>query len=292
MINKLKGILVLEKPDIVVVIGDCNTSLAGAVAASKVGIKLAHVEAGAENKYFCSQEDFNRIIIDSLSDLFLCPSERAVNNLIEKNIDKNKIFFVGDILYDSLKKFDQLADENSRILQKLNLEPNSYYLMTIHKSYNVDLPDKLRKIIDICLNVDKKIIWPLHPRSKKNLQKFGFYNELISNEKLVLTDPLSYFDILSLLKNSSLALTDSSGLQREAFFLKIPCLILSEGTEHIEILESGWAKLVDLEKNHIVDYLHSFKLCDKINSPYGEGDACRKIADLLSLKIELPIKRY
>lgn len=237
MLIKLEQVLEFERPDMVLVYGDTNSTLAGALAASKLRIPLAHIEAGMRS-YTDMPEEINRKVTDHLSQILFCPTPQSVKNLKREGITKG-VYLVGDLMYEALISNLQVARNNSNILKKLNLNTKSFYLTTIHRAENTDYRDNLVKIAKILESLDKKTIFPVHPRTRKYLEEYQLWNRLKKARNLLLLDPISYLDMLLLEQNASLILTDSGGVQREAYFLKTPCLILRETTEWTEITKAN-----------------------------------------------------
>jgi UDP-N-acetylglucosamine 2-epimerase len=260
MLKGIEEVLLFEKPDLVVVYGDTNSTLAGALSAVKQNIPVAHVEAGLRSFKKSMPEEINRVLTDHISSLLFCPTRTSVKNLKKEGITKG-VYLVGDVMYDSLRQHIERAEKISGIMKKLNLSKKDFYLITIHRAENTDIKENLNKIVEILSQLDKKTVFPIHPRTKKCLSEFNLLDKLGSRDHLVLIDPVSYLDMLVLEKNAKYILTDSGGVQKEAFFLKTPCLTLREETEWVETLKSGANQLVGLEIDEVikkikkVDYL-------------------------------------
>lgn len=237
MLIKLEQVLEFEKPDMVLVYGDTNSTLAGALAASKLRIPLAHIEAGMRS-YTAMPEEINRKVTDHLSQILFCPTPQSIKNLKREGITKG-VYLVGDLMYEALLSNLWVAQKKSTVLKKLNLNPKNFYLATIHRAENTDYRDNLVKIAKILESLDRKTIFPVHPRTRKYLEKYQLWNRLQKSKNLILLDPISYLDMLLLEQNARLILTDSGGVQREAYFLKTPCLILRETTEWTEITQAN-----------------------------------------------------
>ncbi|HKZ21972.1 MAG TPA: UDP-N-acetylglucosamine 2-epimerase (non-hydrolyzing) [candidate division Zixibacteria bacterium] len=237
MLIKLEQVLEFEKPNLVLVYGDTNSTLAGALAASKLQIPLAHIEAGMRS-YTAMPEEINRKVTDHLSQILFCPTPQSVKNLKKEGITK-EVYLVGDLMFEALLSNLQVAQKKSTILKKLNLDSKNFYLATIHRAENTDYRENLVKITKILESLDKKTIFPVHPRTRKYLEEYQLWNRLKKTRNLLLLDPISYLDMLVLEQNASLILTDSGGVQREAYFLKTPCLILRERTEWTEITQAN-----------------------------------------------------
>ncbi|MBI9042711.1 non-hydrolyzing UDP-N-acetylglucosamine 2-epimerase [Lutibacter sp.] len=242
MLQKIEEVLVLEKPDAVVVFGDTNSTLAGALAAKKLHIKVVHIEAGLRSFNMKMPEEINRILTDRISDLLLCPTDSAIDNLVNEGFENmpSKIVKSGDIMKDAVEYYSQFSQEKSTIISDLNLKKNEFVLATIHRQENTDDLVNLNSIFAGLETIgnEKTVVLPLHPRTKAILKA----NNLNFNIKII--DPVGYFDMLELLKNCNLVVTDSGGLQKEAFFNKKHCIIAREETEWIELVSNGFAKIV------------------------------------------------
>tara|TARA_Y100000310_G_scaffold274378_1_gene290364 strand:+ start:9660 stop:10793 length:1134 start_codon:yes stop_codon:yes gene_type:complete len=251
--EKLKPIIENEKPDVMVVVGDVNSTLAAAEVANKLGIKVAHVEAGLRSFDNTMPEEFNRIETDKISD-FLFTTEKSGNeNLLKEGISKDKIFFAGNVMIDTLLNHKEKA-ENSKILQKLGLEKNNYCALTLHRPSNVDNKEDFENILSILEKIQEKIkiVFPVHPRARKNIQSFGLDNKIKDMKNLILTEPLGYLDFLCLMSNSKFVLTDSGGIQEEATVLGVPCITLRKNTERPVTVEQGTNLLVSIDNEKVV----------------------------------------
>jgi UDP-N-acetylglucosamine 2-epimerase len=290
MLMRIEEVLLQEKPSLVMVYGDTNSTLAGALAAAKLSLKLAHVEAGLRSYNKNMPEEINRVTTDHISNLLFSPTELAVKNLNKEGIEKG-IFLVGDVMLDSLLYFLPIAQQQSNILNQFNLymdcEENkikSYLLATVHRAENTDSIPNLRCIISAFNKLAQEgynIVFPLHPRTQK---MFTNHDELKLNKKIHLTNPVSYFDILMLVKNASAVLTDSGGLQKEAYLLKTPCITLRKNTEWEETVKSGWNFCAGIDEEAIIEkvnYLKKRGAPSAYPSLYGDGKAGEKIANIL-----------
>ena len=220
------------KPDLILVVGDVNSTLAGALTANKLNIKLAHVESGLRSFDETMPEEINRILTDKLCELFFVTEPSGIENLKREGVQKNKIKFVGNTMIDTLVRFSDKI-EQSDILTKYNLAPKQYVLATLHRPATVDFETGLKKLIELFENITKKYkaVFPIHPRTVNNLKKFGLYDRLIENKNLITTEPLDYFAFQKLIKYSKFIVTDSGGIQEESTFLHVPCLTLRNNTE-------------------------------------------------------------
>jgi UDP-N-acetylglucosamine 2-epimerase (non-hydrolysing) len=254
----LEKILLKEKPDLVVVVGDVSSTLAGALAAKKLNIKLAHVESGLRSFDLTMPEEVNRIIIDSISDILFTTEERANKNLINEGIKEEKIFFVGNAMIDSLLKHRELADK-SDILEKSGLIRKKYCVLTLHRPSNVDNPESFNKVVDIIHEIQKKvkIIFPIHPRTRNNIKSFGLTDAVSKMKNLILVEPLGYLDFLKLISNAMFVLTDSGGIQEETTILNVPCITLRDNTERHVTCEKGTNMLVSTKKEEIVNAVNT-----------------------------------
>lgn len=242
MLQKIEEVLIAEKPDAVVVFGDTNSTLAGALAAKKLPVKVVHIEAGLRSFNMKMPEEINRILTDRISDLLLCPTDSAIDNLVNEGFENmpSKIIKSGDIMKDAVEYYSQFSQEKSTIISDLKLQKNEFVLATIHRQENTDDLVNLNSIFTGLQTIgkEKTVVLPLHPRTKAILKS----NNLNFNIKVI--DPVGYFDMLELLKNCNLVVTDSGGLQKEAFFNKKHCIIAREETEWIELVSNGFAKIV------------------------------------------------
>ncbi|WP_196888785.1 non-hydrolyzing UDP-N-acetylglucosamine 2-epimerase [Aureivirga sp. CE67] len=271
MLEKIEEILVEEKPDIVVIYGDTNSTLAGALAAKKLHIKVVHIEAGLRSFNMKMPEEINRIMTDRISDLLLCPTDAAVENLKNEGFENMDVIFEksGDIMKDAVEYYSTLSEEKSSVVEDLDLEKGNFVLATIHRQENTDDIEKLKEIFKSLEEINSKceVVIPLHPRTKKILAEHDLMFQMTAIE------PVGYFDMLELLKNCKMVLTDSGGLQKEAFFNQKPCIIAREETEWTELVSNGFAKLVgsDLEKILTAFYDFSEENLDFSMNLFGEN---------------------
>jgi len=267
-----------HRPDIVIVYGDTNSTLAGALAAAKLQIRLAHVEAGLRSYNRQMPEEHNRVLTDHCSDLLFCPTQTAVDNLIREGIQKG-VYLVGDTMYDAILQFSKIANQQSTILHKMALKPKGYLLATIHRAYNTDNPTVLTAILAAFQQVDEMIIFPVHPRTFNAIQAAMI--TIPSNVQAI--EPVGYLDMLMLEQNARLILTDSGGIQKEAYFFKVQCLTLRPETEWLETTDSGWNILVGTDTTRIISAIKSH-ISQKLSHPqyFGNGNASEKIVNLLN----------
>ena len=280
MIEAVEKVLLDEKPDWVLVYGDTDSTLAGGLAAVKLHIPLAHVEAGLRSFNRKMPEELNRILTDHSADLLFAPTEAAVRNLSKENIQGEKVCNVGDVLYDASIYYGEKAEKSSNILKKLNLDSKKYILATLHRQENVDDRIRFRNILDGFALSQKSIILPLHPRTRKKILEFG-----LDMPKSVQTiDPVGFLDMVMLEKHACLIATDSGGVQKEAYFHSVPCITLRDETEWIELVESGWNKLAGSSSDKFiaaVEEMHEGYSPGPRISYYGYGNSSARIVDAL-----------
>lgn len=289
MLERIENVFKKEMPDLVIVYGDTNSTLAGALAAKKLHILLAHIEAGLRSYNMNMSEEINRVIVDRISDIFFCPSKTAVRNLFWEGIKDSqsngfpKVFLVGDVMYDSILFYLSVAKARSNILKKLSLKPKNYYLATIHRAENTDDLSRLRSILESLYDIAQKsalVIFPVHPRTKKAISLLKIKR---FTNALRIIEPVSYLDMLMLEKNAKAILTDSGGVQKEAYFLRVPCITLRDETEWVETVDSGLNVLTGTDKEKIEEALNRFEtLKPKQLKPYGDGKASKRIVDIIT----------
>lgn len=277
MLEKIEEILLSERPDGLLVYGDTNSTLAGALAASKLHIPVFHVEAGLRSYNKQMPEEQNRILTDHISDLLLCPTQTAVDNLAKEGIVE-QVINTGDIMYDAVLRNLDIAQhkDNKEIL--VGLEKGQYYLATIHRAENTDIPEKLRTIFTALEQLGKRVILPIHPRTRKIIGEFG-----IRTNNVILIEPVSYLPMLNLIANALMVITDSGGLQKEAYFLKVPCTTLRDQTEWIETLENNWNVLSAIDEEEIIRIVGRQLTCLEHPQPqlFGNGQAAKLICQAI-----------
>jgi UDP-GlcNAc3NAcA epimerase len=298
MIEGLESIFLTEKPDAVLVYGDTNSTIAGALAATKIHIPVIHVEAGLRSFNKSMPEEINRICCDHMSTLLFTPTQTGLTNLAAEgfnlipqnkvHIDNPAVYMCGDVMYDNSLFFSEVSAQKSTILSEVGVEPNEYILSTIHRDSNTDIAENLenifRGLLTIAHQSNLKVVLPLHPRTKSKLEATlspDLYTQVTSNETILIIDPAGFLDIIALEKNARLIITDSGGLQKEAYFFKKPCLILRPQTEWIEIVENGNAELVGADYSKIVE--GGIRLLNRNDftypSLYGDGKAAEFIGN-------------
>jgi len=293
MLEGIEAVLQREKPRLVMVYGDTNSTLAGALAAAKLKIPVAHVEAGLRSFNRTMPEEINRVLADHLSTFLFCPTDQAVRNLLKEGIKDGGtrvVKNVGDVMYDSILYYSKITEKKSRILHDLNLVNQQsairnpqYYLATLHRAENTDDPKKLKSIFRALDEIGKKtpVVLPLHPRTKKTIKAYHLFSEF-KNIKFI--EPVSYLDMLKLGKNAKAILTDSGGVQKEAYWFGVPCLTLREETEWTETIKSGWNVLVGTSVGRImkeVSHAEGRRRYLKGNKIFGDGKASQKIVQIL-----------
>lgn len=287
MLIEIEKVLLIEKPDIVMVYGDTNSTLAGALAAVKLHIPVAHVEAGLRSYNLDMPEEINRILTDRISRWLFTPTETATRHLLDEGVAPSNVFEVGDVMLDVALHYGQKVVSKSGLLGRLsidhNIQPGSYCLATIHRAENTDHLRRLITIVESLTRFAEKmpVVWPLHPRTRAILAKQGKLDSLA--KKITIIEPAGYMDMVQLEKYAALIATDSGGVQKEAFFYKVPCVTLRDETEWIELIESGWNKLAPpTDSSSLIDSLVSSIGTQGTNvSPYGHGNAAELILDRL-----------
>jgi len=283
MLVGFEELLLKEKPDCVIVRGDTNSTIAGALAASKLHIPTVHIEAGERSFDRRMPEEINRLVADKLSSAFFCVSQTAVKQLADEGITRD-VYWVGDVMLDANLANRLLARSKSTLLSRLELAPGSYGLVTVHRAANTDDPDRLTNIVKALSQVGETIVFPVHPRTRGALQKL----DVQFGDNVRLIEPVGYFDMMNLEENARIIATDSGGVQREAYFMSKPCITLRDETEWTETVAVGWNKLVGVDVNLIVDTWKTFVPPAEQPPIFGDGKAGEKIAEILG-KLNLSI---
>ncbi|MBN1501067.1 MAG: UDP-N-acetylglucosamine 2-epimerase (non-hydrolyzing) [Spirochaetes bacterium] len=273
MLEKIEDVLVKEDPHFLMVYGDTNSTIAGALAASKLHIPVIHVEAGLRSFNMKMPEEQNRILTDHISNYLFCPTQTAIDNLLKEGITEG-VFKTGDIMLDASLYYRKLL---KTIESKLSIPQKKFILATLHRAENTDDPEKLNNIISALSESSFPVVLPIHPRTRKMMQNIGV--KLSGNVNLI--DPVGFFDMLRLETACSMIVTDSGGVQKEAYFFKKPCITMREQTEWVETVESGWNILVGSDKDKILDAINNFKSSEIYPELYGNGNAGQEILDVL-----------
>lgn len=278
MLIALEKVYMREKPEMVIVFGDTNSTLSGALSAAKMSIPVLHIEAGLRSYNRQMPEEINRVATDHISDFLFAPTETAEKNLENEGL-KEKSFLTGDIMVDTLKRNLSVGLKKANVLKKLKLKGEEYMLFTFHRPYNVDNPDKLGKILNLLSKLDLKVVFPVHPRTRKIILK---YNIATANN-IILIEPLGYLDFICLEKNAQKIITDSGGIQKEAYILEKPCITIRPETEWIETVRDGWNILLDLntDSEKFLDIISNFKPKTTQTDIFGKN-----VADKMVLLIE------
>jgi UDP-GlcNAc3NAcA epimerase len=279
MLKGIEEVLLRERPDVVLVYGDTNSTLAGALAAAKLHIPVAHVEAGLRSYNRRMPEEINRILTDHVASLLFCPSPASVDNLAREGIQEG-VHLVGDVMYDSLTLFQEAAEGKSSVLDRLQLRPGKYFLATVHRAENTDDPIRLRGILNALeelARAGRPVVFPMHPRLKARAEALGWKPDF----RILQLDPLPYLDLIHLQKHSRVILTDSGGIQKEAYWMKAPCVTLRDETEWVETVREGWNALAGAGTARIVSQALEFKVPATRGRAYGEKGAARRIVETL-----------
>ncbi|BBL68629.1 non-hydrolyzing UDP-N-acetylglucosamine 2-epimerase [Methanoculleus chikugoensis] len=278
MLGAIEAVLEREKPDVVLVYGDTNSTFAGALAAVKLHIPVAHVEAGLRSFDRRMPEEVNRVLTDHASDLLFCPTETAVRNLAAEGITEG-VFLVGDVMMDAMNHNRAVAEERSRILDEVGVSPGEYLVVTVHRPSNTDSPENMAAVLGALGEAGMSAVFPVHPRTRKCLSKYGLLATMPENVRVF--EPLGYLDMLRLMAHAKKILTDSGGIQKEAYMLGVPCITLRENTEWVETVEAGWNVLVGAERERIVSMIREFAPAGDQFPLFGNGQAAAGIAKII-----------
>ncbi len=289
MLEQVEKVLMDENPDLVLVYGDTNSTLAGALAAVKLNIPVAHVEAGLRSFNRRMPEEINRVLTDHIAAFLFAPTTTAVENLKNEAINRG-VYLTGDVMYDAALKFGKISEKTSTVLERLNLQPRQYYLATLHRAENTDDPARLQSIFKALaiLNETRPVVLPMHPRTAKAIKSLDMKNRI---QELCVTQPLPFLDMVALEKSARVIITDSGGVQKEAYFHSVPCVTMRDETEWIETTVAGWNTITGADSDKIVRAAQSAKKGRPIDE-YGTGQAAGKMARILfSNSTTLPPQR-
>lgn len=284
MLEAIERVIADTRPDWVLVYGDTNSTLAGALAAAKLHVPTAHVEAGLRSFNRRMPEEINRVVADHVADLLFAPTSTAMANLRDEGVPADRVLQVGDVMYDAALYHAGKAERESRILERLGVVPGGYVLATVHRAENTDDPDRLRAVIEGLgrAGAELPVVLPLHPRTRGALATAGLLETAQASLRLI--DPVGYLDMVQLERHARLVATDSGGVQKEAFFFAVPCVTLRTETEWVELVEMGWNLLVPPSgAGAVADGIATMlaRPPARSGSPYGDGRAAEAIADRL-----------
>ncbi|MEN6356676.1 MAG: UDP-N-acetylglucosamine 2-epimerase (non-hydrolyzing) [Armatimonadota bacterium] len=283
MLVGLEEVIQQYHPDWVLLHGDTNSTVAGVLAATKLHVLVAHIEAGLRSFNRKMPEEINRIVVDAISDVLFAPTEEAVHNLEHEGVNGERVYLVGDIMYDAALMHSRRAEQSSGILKRLKVEKGGFILATVHRAENTDDPRRLSVIFDGLRQVAETIpvVLPLHPRTRSVLERLDILDTI--ERELAVIEPVGYIDMIMLEKSAAVVATDSGGVQKEAFFHKVPCVTLRDETEWVELLDMGWNRICPHSSaDDVADTIISaIGIQGRPGKPYGEGRACDKIVTAL-----------
>ncbi|MCC6298131.1 MAG: UDP-N-acetylglucosamine 2-epimerase (non-hydrolyzing) [Anaerolineales bacterium] len=280
MLIELEKVVNETKPDCILVYGDTNSTLAGALVAAKAGIKLAHVEAGLRSFNRTMPEEVNRVLTDRISDILFCPTDAAIQNLRHEGVTRG-VYRVGDVMYDTLLHNQQLARNRTSILPQLRIEKSKYVLATVHRAGNTDDRARLKSILDALSSLPLRIIFPVHPRTRNLINEW----KLSTSPNVTLTAPLGPLEIVELLEHADCLLTDSGGMQKEAYLFGVRCITLREETEWVETVEAGWNSLAGVDAKRILNLFENWRPARERPELYGDGHAAEQISAILQSEL-------
>lgn len=278
MLKGIEEIIEIEEPDIVLLYGDTNSTLAGVIAASKIDPIVAHIEAGLRSYNREMPEEINRVLTDHASDLLFPPSESAADTLRQEGITEG-VHMVGDVMYDAILWARGVAATKSDVLERVGIEEGNFILSTVHRASNTDDPDCLGSIINGLTSAPLPVVLPIHPRTENQLREYGLWERATSEIEVI--DPVGYLDFVRLIDGAEQVVTDSGGVQKEAFYLDTPCVTMRNETEWIETVESGWNVLVGADREAIVKEISTNRDLEEKPSPYGNGTAAEATVSVL-----------
>jgi UDP-N-acetylglucosamine 2-epimerase len=283
MMIRLEQVVIKERPDKILVYGDTNSTLAGALVGSKLQIPVAHIEAGLRSFNKAMPEEINRILTDHVCDFLFTPTDAASRNLAREGINRG-VYQVGDVMFDALLYNIGIAEKTSSILDRLRLQPRDYVLATIHRAANTDEKDRLEAIMNAVTRVGMTVIMLLHPRTRDRLREFGLEGIMHDSGNVRIMEPVGYLDMLALEKNARVILTDSGGVQKEGYMLKVACITVREETEWVETVAAGWNTLVGESLDLIPELIQKTRTEPESHPDfYGDGTAAKRIAQTLEL---------
>jgi len=284
MLTGIEKALIESRPDYTMVFGDTTSTLAGALAASMLHIPVIHIEAGLRSFNPLMPEERNRVLTDHIASLLFCPTYKAIENLAREGITRG-LFHAGDVMYDAALVYGAVAEEGSKILSELGIESKRFRLCTIHRAENTDNPDCLKQIIAALVEIatsDCPVILPLHPRTRSYIDSYNLAPDIALNPHLRLISPVDYLDMVMLEKNALMILTDSGGVQKEAYFHRTPCITLRDETEWVETVEAGWNIIAGRKTGQIIAAVNCCRANHRETIPeYGHGEAAEKIINAI-----------
>ncbi|MDF1645495.1 MAG: UDP-N-acetylglucosamine 2-epimerase (non-hydrolyzing) [Legionellaceae bacterium] len=285
MLERIEAVLIQEKPDWVLVYGDTNSTLAGALAAVKLHIPVAHVEAGLRSFNRAMPEEINRIMTDHVSEVLFVPTETAQHQLLKEGIDEARVLNVGDVMYDATLYYNERSTSQQTIMDTLNLTAKQYGLVTLHRAENTDSAVRMKHIVDALIELSEThtLVLPLHPRTKSCLEQLNLLDDLAASVRLI--DPVGFLDMLVLEQHAACMITDSGGVQKEAYFNRVPCVTLRDETEWVELISTGWNRLCSPKRPFsLLKAISNYQRPSEYGSLYGDGNASEKIVDRLLLQ--------
>jgi UDP-N-acetylglucosamine 2-epimerase len=274
----IEDVLTLEQPDLVVIYGDTNSTLAGALASAKLKIPVAHVEAGPRQHDLTVPEEINRVVADRLSSLLFAPTDEAVGNLAREGLTRG-VFMTGDVMYDIFLQAEQQAAHRGDRLAELGLEPGGYVLLTLHRPHNSDDRESLDSILSGVTSNGEKVLFPAHPRTVNNIERHGLLEKMESNDDVIMIKPVDYMDMVVFMKNARVIVTDSGGVNKEAYFARKPCICVDFISAWPQLVEAGWCVVTGSDRAKISEELRSFDPTGRERPAFfGDGSACERIA--------------
>lgn len=280
IMTRLEHLFIKENPNMVLLYGDTNSTLAAALAAVKLKITIAHVEAGPRSFDLSIPEEVNRVLTDRVSNLLFCSTRNSLENLKKEGFKRN-LFLTGDVMYDMFLAAKNIARKRSKILLELGVQRNKYYYVTLHRPHNVDHKTILSEIISAFDELNYKIVFPVHPRTEKNLKMFGLWKRLKTAGNVILIPPVGYLDSVQLESNALKIITDSGGVQREAYYSRRPCITLMDYSPWPETVAAGWNKLAIAGKKDLARAVLTFNPTCAVKKLFGNGKAGKKIAEII-----------